>query len=642
MVSSLLAIFKRNLKIILNTKLSFLMIFLGPLILMLLVGGILQSTQLRGLDIKVYTNAIEVFKHDDMGHLSYSFFYEPDGEEMIVYQFYDFEGNIRRHEVRDSEENIIGYETYDSEGNIIEDVGTISYEPIRGISNTGRDSYFSKTDVIISEDHSYDSEGDIIEHKWIISPQKERDNFVSSIINNLIYSGHNIFIEERDLESCKLDVLEGNVHACLEIQKELDYSPLPEKTIDSPSYNIVSHVDYSQTRSVWMIIETIRRAVETETYNIAYEKVQSLFWEIERLIFHLKISRGRVYSLIENLEDYQTYYTNLEEEKDIITHRIEELNESLDSLEYELNQIQINHPEIAMILYIPLTNIFSQIYQMESNLGFMNQDYYLMQEEKMGQLTELKENSLIILDYLDDLILSWETLEQTSISDLSNPIQYKAQSIGEGITTQASQLEFIDYLFPTFLMFFIIFLCLVFPASITIRERKTKAYIRNMTSKTSGFKFLLSNFGSCLIIIFVQILVLLLISKFFLNAEVLGSIIPLIIICSIAISILTLFGMCMGHLFNGFDSAIIGSLSLSLLLLVLLPGITPPEMLHPFISRIMSYSPIGIIENKIKSALIFEMPLKFSMIESISLISATFLGIILLGFFYINSRKKEI
>ena len=65
MLQESFAILKRNLSIILNAKLSFLIIFLGPVFLMLVAGAILQDTSLKSLDIGLYTSNYSDLAEDE-------------------------------------------------------------------------------------------------------------------------------------------------------------------------------------------------------------------------------------------------------------------------------------------------------------------------------------------------------------------------------------------------------------------------------------------------------------------------------------------------------------------------------------------------------------------------------------------------
>lgn len=101
-------------------------------------------------------------------------------------------------------------------------------------------------------------------------------------------------------------------------------------------------------------------------------------------------------------------------------------------------------------------------------------------------------------------------------------------------------------------------------------------------------------------------------------------------------------GVILGYLFNSFESSMIASISLSLIILMLLPGITPTEMLPPVISPVVKYTLPVIMENKLRTLIVFGTSLSFTILEILSVTLFAILEIVAIRFLYNKSKRKEI
>jgi hypothetical protein len=530
MLQESFAILKRNLNIILNAKISFLIIFLGPVFLMLVAGAILQDTSLKSLDIGVYTSNPE----------------------------------------------------------------------------------------------------DLTEDEFLLGFQK-----------NLIDGGSTIFAEDTLLQ-CTEKVLRMEYHACVEIAKNEEYVPIQNSnlaSLDMPSYTFNTHVDYSQTASAWKIISEIQIAAETKYSEMTQERIKVIIGKVDGIISQLEDQRNSIILVRDEMRNIRTDLQNIRSRLGDTQNKLNLINQEVNNIKNRLNQIDSAYPE-GIVITNQIRNSLSSI---ENNLNLIEEDLDLnLQDIQLTSERVDLEGSLTQAESDIGLIISdWNQLKQTQLSQISNPVVYKSQSLSGSKAYNVEILGFIDYLFPTFLMFFMIFVCLIFPTNLIIRERVSNSQIRNMTSKTSGLKFGVNNFISCVLVIITQVIILLLISNFFLNANIFFRTVSILILVVISVCILSLFGIILGYTFNKFEGAIIASVSASILMLILLPGITPTNLLPTAISPfIKNFLPV-ILENKLRTLIIFGAPLSFSFVEILSMLLTTAFFILAIILLY-NKSKREI
>jgi len=528
MIQESFAILKRNLNIILNAKLSFLIIFLGPVLLMLVAGAILQDTSLKSLEIGIYTS----------------------------------------------------------------------------------------------------NQSDLTE-----------DEFIKGFQENLYLGGSNVY-QEASVSDCVDKVLRMKYHACVEIKKSQEYVPVENTnfgTLDMPSYELTTHVDYSQTASAWKIISAIQTAAETKYAEMTQERMAVVVARIDTIISQLESQRGSISSARENIRSIKTSIQDLDAKLVDTQNKINLIKQEITDIQSRLNGIDTAYPEGIAITDQIRNNLLS----IQGNLSSIQENYSLNSLNFMSQLTELEDDLTEMQYNLDRVVSDWNQLKQTQLSQVSRQITYKSQSLSGSEAYDVEKLGFIDYLFPTFLMFFMVFVCLIFPTNLIIRERISNSQIRNMTSKTSGLKFGVNNFLSCILVIITQVIILLLISQFFLNADIFFRTVSMIAIIIVSVCTLSLLGMVLGYMFNKFESAVIASVSLSIIILILLPGITPTNLLPTAIAPLVkNFLPV-IFENKLRTLIIFGAPIYFSALEIVSIILTSALLVALTVLLY-NRSKREI
>jgi len=530
MLQESFAILKRNLNIILNAKLSFLIIFLGPVILMVVAGAILQDTSLKSLDIGVYTS-------------NYS---------------------------------------------------------------------------------------DLTE-----------DEFLHGFQENLYLAGSNVY-NETSLSECKEKVLRMKYQACVEIKKSQEYVPVENTnfaSLNTPSYELTTHVDYSQTASAWKIVSAIQTAAEIKYSEMTQERINIVMGQIDELVSELENQRNSIVLTRNEIKDIQDDFQKINLRLSDTKTQIILINQEINSIQSRLNNLDAVYPEGSAIT----NQVRGSLLSIQGNLSLidnystLNQEYFT----SASQIIKLEGDLAKIESDMNLIISDWNQLKETEISQVSRPVVYKSQSISGSEAYDVGQLGFIDYLFPSFLMFFMIFVCLIFPTNLIIRERISNSQIRNMTSKTSGLKFGVNNFLSCVLVIITQVVILLLISQFFVNADIFFRTASILTIVVISVCTLSLFGMVLGYTFNKFESAIIASVSVSIIILILLPGITPTNLLPTTIAPfVKNFLPV-ILENKLRTLIIFGAPIYFSALEIISIILTSALLVTATVLLY-NRSKREI
>lgn len=536
MITQAYAILRRNFNIIINSKLSSIAIFLGPILLMIIVGFVLQNSELRDINVGIYSA------------------------------------------------------------------------------------------------------------NW---PEMENDSFVQGFEEKI-----GQYAEESYLEFCQSKVINAEYNACIEIKKG-QYNPLENQEevsnldLDVASYQVISYVDFSKRQTVWGVINRIQRVTDLQSLEMASVGIYDVINKIDGIINQIKAQRASLNEIEQELYNVENSIQQIESNVNFIQSELSLARENIQAVQGRLDSLEtFAGITLEMISYIEdiksdLTNLDNLIESAQGSTGFtqiLSETTSLRQEA-----ANIRNQAKSVVSSMDEIISEWDNLKEIDLTKISRPVTSDYQSVLDSSEVYGGQsLQSIDYLFPSFLMFFIIFTSLVFPATFIIRERVSKAYIRNATSKVRGRTFLMFNFLSCIIIISIQILVIILLSELFLNVSILNNIRPVIIIVLLAISTLSLLGVAVGYLFNNHENSIIGAITLSLMFLIFLPGITPAEMLPAPFSSVLTYLPSTIFENKLSMSVLAGSNLSFSVLEMGSIIAATLASIAFIAILHSKKRREEI
>ena len=328
-------------------------------------------------------------------------------------------------------------------------------------------------------------------------------------------------------------------------------------------------------------------------------------------------------------------------------NRLQNIKKEITEIESEINSL-----ENVLITYsIPESSYSPELNSIKSSLDYTNEvvddiedsvntyDANNALTEINQALNELEDNKEKIIEIQNKA----EKITNEDVDRIMNPIQLTHQSVlnsAEG--NVQTNLEFLDYLFPSFLIFFILFDSIIFSASTRIRERKTNAYIRNIVSKTKARHFILGDFITSVMIISLQITGIILLASFFLNLSIMSNLNSIILLTIISVAVFSLIGITIGSIFKSQESVIISSISISLLFFIFSSLVTPLETLPGSIASIVKHTPLALLESKLRLTSIFNLPLEFSSSEISALIITILACLAIISFYYKKNKTKEI
>ena len=474
----------------------------------------------------------------------------------------------------------------------------------------------------------------------------EYSTFTENFVDNLKTRGF-IISESNSLENCMNEVKNSNKNLCIELKKS-EISIPSEIQVDRDSseelglgYEVQLYVDFSKQRIVWGIISAVDKSVSHFSSGLRSKLSEGLKLSLEdyaeeigEIVLDIDLAIASLSSLEQNMDSIQGSLSSSRS-------NINSINDLLNQMDSDFLALEDTMPGLMdSSLYLNFQNLNS-IWK-SANLNSLNHDINNQVSLAKESSRNMKNNLIETKKELIDTQNKINGIGNINMNYILYPIPLIYDSISDDLSGQVkNKFSFFDYIFPSFLSFFILLVSIILATSFTIKERISSAYLRNALSKTFGPTFLAGNFLTIFIIVFLQCITILSISYFFLTFNILKYLPSLILLLIFSIPLFIIIGMIIGYLFNSQETAMIAGISLTLLLIIFSPLISPLETLPNFLRIFFSYTPIVLTEDILRRVLIFESGFMNNLFRFIALgISSLVLCFALIGSYYLKKYNE--
>ncbi len=438
------------------------------------------------------------------------------------------------------------------------------------------------------------------------------------------------------LEECRQRVIDGTNHVCIELNKE-------SLTQDYQGYKTNLYVDFSKQRIVWQIIGSIQAIIEEESNSARQSIALSLQGESATLSTQLLNEETKIDNALDKIYRAKQYSNKIETTQNNVLNYLSQSKSIIMDIRNNLENISSSNllvPPYSNMLFdsfIEISSIENKLNNIQTSINSNDVN------DAKSELNRIETDLLNTKDSIKNIRSDLNNINDADINKISDPVTLSYQSVLDNESkTVENKLNSLDYLFPSFLMFFLVFGAIIFSAILRIRERKSNAYIRNILSKAKGPEFILSEFVTTFILLVVQIAIIFLVASYFLNLSIIPNLISIIILIFISITIFSLIGITLGSIIDSQEAILIAAVSLSILFFIFSSIIIPVETLpEPFASGV-GLLPLTLFETKIRASLIFSLGLKFSIIEIMATLLWVLIPLTITALAYTKKKRKEI
>jgi hypothetical protein len=323
---------------------------------------------------------------------------------------------------------------------------------------------------------------------YIVENSNFTDNFVALLRKNAF-----VVSKTYSLEDCVHGVKNLDKTVCIVFDKNEMEMPVNLSIEDREAlnqagfgYRVDMYVDFSKQRTVYSVIGIIEKIVSVFSSEIRGGAGMRLNQSLSEIKEDIADNRVKVHNIRVLLEDLNLKISwtkeNLgsfnEESFDSLINDLESNIFVLDSGFSYLNSTYPGSVDDAGVSTDSLNNVLSDLKDLRSELGSLSGD-----ELGLVLLGYQNELGVVIQDLVvmeedfkkleDDLVL----VSGMDFDYVLNPIPVSYNSVSEEGSYQSS-LDFIDYLFPSFMSFFVVLVSVLFSTIFVIKERTSNAYIR--------------------------------------------------------------------------------------------------------------------------------------------------------------------
>lgn len=555
----ILSLVFKNLKIILRSPFTVMLIILAPILLMLIVGVSYSNETISGIEVGMINYDDEYFSFNGINLKNYN------NEDKSISQM-ECLSDLRQSKI----DLCIDFEPVKNDDqNLISAKVTYYADNTRTRKTDILINVFNRAIDTITKEISQKTVTDIFaEIEETVVFMKEGKKTIDDVKDNLSLLLVDAKEIEQEIEAGRIDLTQ--------IIDDIEYL---RNTLELEMNSIKN----SKGR-ITDELEIINQNFEQNKILIAKHRSDLTKFEDSLFVFAAIYPDIYDYVDLDELENINDFLGDMGESYDVSTSNIENLMEEIDNIE-TVDELIENADKVLE----NLDEARTYITLVEDNFGT-----YIKEVEQKE-----KEVDKIGMD-IEDRLNYFEDLSQKSASDVTEPISKTKVDI-------FNNFKMIHQLAPTIVVMVLLFIGLLLSNVIVSLEVSSKAYFRNLISPVSQFKFVISLVITSLILIFFQLIFLLYILGIYfgINAIFL-KFIDLLIIFSHLLIIFILLGIFMAYLFNSMQMSILVTTFVMLFMLLLSSIIVPVELMPTEIGNLVQYNPVVIGEDMIRQIFFFD------------------------------------
>ncbi|MBS1266790.1 MAG: hypothetical protein MAG795_00759 [Candidatus Woesearchaeota archaeon] len=512
----------------------------------------------------------------------------------------------------------------------------------------------------------------------------EYNDFVNSFITKLEDAQFRV-LKTESKELCIDNIQQGVVNICMTFPKSFEIASNDNKDV---SNEIKFYVDPSRMNLVDSVIDMISTKVASRTQEISAELTTEILTTLDNSKSTIEKQDPRFVSLIDMNDQMQSKQGQLKS-------ALGEMNFEFNADTYKVGDIKQVETTLSSSILAENSSINEKINEsmllIEEILSYFNEDPALNGSATETDLEELEEAIVDIDEQLEELNTETVDALETAVDNLETQIQAtkekfdlaidKRVEVSGGISYNEQNLEtslntmmlimkelqdakkeinqikvtdsetivqpvkitkeevvsktYLNYMFPSIVALVIMLVAILFSSTIVMMEKRSKAYFRNLVVPNPDILYLVANLLSTLILVVLQLILILSVSYFVFDVNVLTNILPTSVILLLITVLFSIIGILIGVAFNSAETGTLAAISITSISLFLSDVILPLESMPLYFIDIARFNPFVISQFLLRRSILFNASLQTIASDSyfISQVSALFLILIYISLF---------
>jgi ABC-type multidrug transport system permease subunit len=608
MISEIYIIIKKNLKRLLRSKLSALIILLGPLFMIMLVGVAFDKSNLYGIKIGIYSQ-----EHDNITSTlilnieSMEFkVIEENAKDRCIDDVKD--GKIHLCIVLAEDENLQKKIKFYVDYSRLNLVYTLLNSISAGLSRESTDISMGLTEDILSsikgtsasiKDNAEQIEKfrtDMAALGIKITQIEEKVTLlnISMDFNNVNTSGM-----KADITRSKNDTAIAGDNVGQKIDDYKEKLHILENKVDTLDNELAENQED---------IDNVKSNIKEVYDKLMCTSKENLFLDMSSSAIAARIQESDdsecaiLNSMIMTIDDRTRIVydakLDLNDVKSDITQAKEDLNNAESSVEdfMQSSDRRFNSAEYTII-------------EIENSMKIADQKIKEIDKLKTFLKNELSSINLG-LNTSSVNVLKLKIMLDNITAGMDSFFIVSAESIVKPITTEIKPIiknkSMFDYLFPSLVILIITFTSILLSSTIIMKEKSSPAYFRNFITPTSNLLFVIGSYLTAFLVVFCQTLIIFIVGYSVFGIE-LGANIGLILLASIPIvSIFIFIGMIIGYIFKSEETTTLASITISCVLFLFSSVVVPIENMSSGVGNLAKSNPFVLSEIVLRQLIIFQ------------------------------------
>lgn len=428
------------------------------------------------------------------------------------------------------------------------------------------------------------------------------NSFVDSLKSDF---GVNRYNSEFD---CIEAVKQRVVHACAIFPADMVIS-------DGKTNEVIFWVDQSNINLAWMVSKSLGDAISGESSELSLSMTAVLLDRLNETQSKLDADIAKLTTLLNENKDLVSKSSSIKDEASSISvPDVSAILNSISALKTDLESVKddVDGLDGSDEVVEEIDDLIDDVESVRSSLSSVSSDL-----NKLGSAKDTIVGDVEFISSTLDGSLSKLNSIKASSSDLADRIEgidiRSAVSIVSPITTKiepiVAESTHLNYLFPFLLVLVIMLVSVLLASSLTISEKISLAFFRNVLAPTRRIVFTFSIFLTCFLILLIQLVVIMLVSGYFFKIAVLPNLGVVSLVLLALVVLFVVIGMFIGALFNSTEMSVFASVTVCSVFLVLSGIILPLESMPAYIKRFFVFNPFVIGESLLKKSLLFNIQL---------------------------------
>ena len=443
-------------------------------------------------------------------------------------------------------------------------------------------------------------------------------------------------------QKCVDSIRQGISHTCIVFPPGFQVS-------GNATSNVTFYVDYSKVNLVWMVRDTLFSKISERATEISMSLAGTLLQKIEDTISELNARKStltelstsngqagqQMLSIKSQLSGLDLSMNTQSFNIEYVRARMSELNTAgLDAINTSRDALsnirsQTNDSSIIPTIDAALADLSSLETSFSSANATNETDLDTLITAVEAKLDETKakfdaassartniSGQIDAIKATLDSSIKKIALLQSSFNSITDNLQSTSSQSAGAIASPVSTLikpvttqSYLGYMFPILITMLTMFISVVFSTTIIITEKRSSAHFRNIITPTREDVFITGAYLTNMILSSIQIVIMLFISIIFFKAQIIRMLPTVLVLLLFIATFFTLLGIIIGYLFHSEETATLGAISISSLLLLTSSVVLPLESMPAYVMKIAKYNPFVISELLLRRAIIFETPL---------------------------------